>query len=104
MSHTVTVQKSKKFLLSTEPSVFFSTMLQAIPCGRGVIVESAVQSKAGYVIRLRQEQDDEEDCLVLNEDELMKVVEQVCLERPNFARGVSRIYFRQQKAKRRAVA
>lgn len=84
-------------------------MKEHISKGYGVEVESNMEITDGdpqtYYVTLRQEIGDiPTQEVMLNEDELMSVMELVCKERPDFARGVSRIYFRQQKARRKALA
>jgi hypothetical protein len=85
------------------------TVIEMIHRGLGVMVESndgdssIMAGEDPYKVTLSQMSfGGGEQVIELIEDELMKVVEQVCKERPNFARGVSRIYFRQQKARRKA--
>jgi hypothetical protein len=84
-------------------------MKESIGHGYGVDVESNLEITSGnprtYFVTLTQDSDEHPPMSVmLSEDELMKVVEFVCEERPNFARGVARVYFRQQKAKRKVAA
>lgn len=82
-------------------------MFDLVEPGRGVTIETVgiTEIDVPYTIELGQTDDRGEfQQIVLNEDEMMKVVEAVCKERPEFSRGVARIYFRQQKAKRKVAA
>ena len=103
MSPSVTVQKFRNFLTAIRGLWFLAIiMFEVIEPGLGLVIESQEDPGEAYSVTLKQMAfGGNEQEIVLNEDELMGLVETVAKERPDFARGVSRIYFRQQKAKRK---